>query len=249
MPQPRRHFRIVIAFALIAPMTLAAAGCTAPTPGLSSNAASSAVPVSSSVSIASVAGDKVLTIAAQLPGTGAHSAAASATEAGVQLAVREIRASGLGPTVSLSLSDANGASTLPASVDAIVNPFPAKKTASPSGTVFATLNSADGAIPTDDFVARLKSVSPRIHDAEFAAESYDAVTAIAIAEVIAGSDSAAAIDSALPLLAAGGYSCVSYGDCATAVKAGQSITLHGQGGTAVVVDGVVSIGALTLSSR
>lgn len=197
--------------------------------------------------ISAVPGDGTLTISALLPGTGDHAAAGAATEAGVQLAARDITASLLGPVVSLSVADAATSAPVAGTVDAVVVPFPASGAAF-TGVVLATLGSQTGATPTDAFVARLKKVTPALKDATLAPETYDAVTAIAIAEVIAGSDSAVAVGSALPLLANGGYTCTSFGDCVTAISQGEPITYRGQAGTAARSGTGVTIGALTITA-
>lgn len=244
MPNSRRS-RSVAASALSLSLLLTVAACSS-----TDSTSSTAAKASTSATVSAIPGDGTLTIAALLPGTGESAEYAASTEAGVQLAVRDIENSGIGPTVSLSTSNvaavlASGSNVSFEGTDAVVVPF--TSVAASTGVVWATLSSTTGATPSDSFVTRLKSVSPRLSDTAFAAESYDAVVAIAIAEVIAGSDSASALGSALPSLAAGGYTCTSFGDCATAIKAGQSITYQGQSGTATVSGSIVTIGALSIA--
>lgn len=202
--------------------------------------------VAESVTVSQVAGDGTLLIAAMLPGTTDDSSYTDAVEAGVQLAVRDIEASGLGPAVSLVLRDAGTSTEVPEGADVVYFPFLGEAEA-PTGVVVAQVGDAP-VTASDDFVARLEAISPLLEDSRYAAESYDAVIVAALADLVAGSDAAVSVGSALPLVSVSdGYACTSFGDCATALSEGESIHYVGQSGTAERSADGLAVGDLSLA--
>lgn len=89
----------------------------------------------------------------------------------------------------------------------------------PPGTLKGTKGTIPGAAAGDDFRKRLFTVNAKLKDFTYSAESYDAVVTSALAAIVAGDDSGAAIAKALPDVTRGGEKCTSFEACAALLKA------------------------------
>lgn len=88
----------------------------------------------------------------------------------------------------------------------------------PPGTLTGTKGTIPGAEATGDFKKRLLEVDPKLKDYTYSAESYDAVVTSALAAIVAGDDSGAAIAAALPDVTKGGEKCTTFEACAALLK-------------------------------
>jgi branched-chain amino acid transport system substrate-binding protein len=80
------------------------------------------------------------------------------------------------------------------------------------------------------FLARLATVDPGLLDTTFAAETYDATLAAALAAAAAGDDGAASVAWALPEVTVGGFGCTSLGVCLEAIAASVDVDYGGVSG-------------------
>jgi len=94
-----------------------------------------------------------------------------------------------------------------------------------------TLQNANGLLEGVDggaaFTAVLKAVDPSITNTLYAAEAYDATVLAALAAESAGSDSGAAIASALPGASSRGIKCTNYAECLTVLRPHRGIDYDG----------------------
>lgn len=97
-----------------------------------------------------------------------------------------------------------------------------------------TLNCAQGTLPgvlaNDDFKGRLLGINPDLKDYSYAAESYDAVTLMALAAVAANDASGPGIQSKLQEVSEGGTKCESFSACADLLATGEDIDYDGISG-------------------
>ena len=113
--------------------------------------------------------------------------------------VQELIKQGIGPDkVQLYLVDGNLTNTLGEGL--------------PDGILEGTKGTLPGAQASDELRAALLEVDPALVDFSYAAESYDAVTVIALGAAAAGSDCAADIAAQLAAVTNDGTACTSYAD-------------------------------------
>ena len=99
--------------------------------------------------------------------------------------------------------------------------------------VKATVPTGDPSIDLDAFNKRLADQDSNVTDFAYGAQTFDAVTLVALAAEYAGCADAAAIAAALPQVAnadAGGESCATYADCLEIIKAGGQPNYDGVSG-------------------
>lgn len=104
-----------------------------------------------------------------------------------------------------------------------------------SGESFASeLKGVKGTVPgaeaSDDFKDRLLEVDPSLKDFSYAAESYDAVIASALAAIAADNDSGEAIASELVEVTKNGTKCTTFKECADLLADGEDIDYDGMSG-------------------
>jgi branched-chain amino acid transport system substrate-binding protein len=88
----------------------------------------------------------------------------------------------------------------------------------------------EGADAGDSFTARLKTVSPTLGDARYAAEAYDSTILAALAAVVARDSSGPSIAANLRAVSAGGIKCTSFAECIAVLKTQQDIDYDGVSG-------------------
>lgn len=192
-------------------------------------------------------GDGTLMIGALVPLSGAAAASGTTALAGVELAVRDIRAAGGLPNAEIVVvhgdsGEAAGGEVADAvtalaarGADAIVGPFGAVL-AEPAGDADVAAAAAGvplvavgggGIAATDAFTERLRTSDPAVTDARFGAEAYDATVMLALAAKLAGDDGPGSIAQFLPEVTTGGIECGSFGACVDALGERQGIRYTG----------------------
>ncbi|MEV0619906.1 ABC transporter substrate-binding protein [Nonomuraea sp. NPDC050404] len=101
---------------------------------------------------------------------------------------------------------------------------------SPKGTMDGVKGTMPGAEAPAAFQKRLLSVNPELTEYTYGAESYDAVTLIALAAEAAKDDSGASIAAKLVEVSKGGEKCKGFKECADLLRAGQDIDYEGVSG-------------------
>ncbi|MDB0005699.1 ABC transporter substrate-binding protein [Ilumatobacteraceae bacterium] len=87
-----------------------------------------------------------------------------------------------------------------------------------------------------DFINRLLAVDPDLTDFAYSGESYDAVMAIALAALVAGSDDGVAVGAKINDVTRGGTKCTSFAECADLIAAGTDIDFDGVSGPLEFID-------------
>jgi ABC-type branched-subunit amino acid transport system substrate-binding protein len=100
----------------------------------------------------------------------------------------------------------------------------------PKGTLEGVKGTLPGAAAPEAFQKRLLGVNGDLAEFTYAAESYDAVTLIALAAEAAKDDSGAAIAGKLIDVSKGGEKCSGFKDCADLLKAGKDVDYEGVSG-------------------
>ncbi|NJP97303.1 ABC transporter substrate-binding protein [Nonomuraea sp. FMUSA5-5] len=100
----------------------------------------------------------------------------------------------------------------------------------PKGTMDGVKGSLPGAEAPEAFQKRLLKVNPKITEYTYAAESYDAVTLIALAAEAAKSDTGPALAGKLVETSKGGTKCTGFKECVDLLKAGTDIDYDGVSG-------------------
>ncbi|MFB4264177.1 ABC transporter substrate-binding protein [Nonomuraea sp. GTA35] len=100
----------------------------------------------------------------------------------------------------------------------------------PKGTMDGVKGTLPGAEAPEAFQKRLLKVNPELTEYTYAAESYDAVTLIALAAEAAKADTGAAIAGKLVEVSKGGTKCAGFKECADLLKAGTDIDYEGVSG-------------------
>lgn len=91
--------------------------------------------------------------------------------------------------------------------------------------------STPGVNPSDDFRARLEGKNGKpLQSTSYAAESYDAVTLMALAAAQGGDTTPATIQKNLATVSAGGTKCTSFEECYKLIEDGEDIDYDGQSG-------------------
>ncbi|MEV4171484.1 ABC transporter substrate-binding protein [Nonomuraea sp. NPDC049709] len=100
----------------------------------------------------------------------------------------------------------------------------------PKGTLEGVKGTLPGAAAPEAFQKRLLTVDPELAEYTYAAESYDAVTLIALAAESAKDDSGASIAGKLAEVSKGGEKCTGFKECVDLLKAGEDIDYEGVSG-------------------
>ncbi|MEV0228849.1 ABC transporter substrate-binding protein [Nonomuraea sp. NPDC050786] len=100
----------------------------------------------------------------------------------------------------------------------------------PKGTLKGVKGTLPGAAAPEAFRKKLLQVNPKLTEFTYAAESYDAVTLVALAAEAAGDDSGAAIAANLVDVSKGGEKCAGFKECADLIKAGKDVDYDGVSG-------------------
>jgi branched-chain amino acid transport system substrate-binding protein len=100
----------------------------------------------------------------------------------------------------------------------------------PKGTMDGVKGTLPGAEAPEAFQKRLLKVNPELTEYTYAAESYDAVTLIALAAEAAKADTGPAIAGKLVEVSKGGTKCTGFKKCADLLKAGTDIDYEGVSG-------------------
>ncbi|UBU16988.1 ABC transporter substrate-binding protein [Nonomuraea gerenzanensis] len=100
----------------------------------------------------------------------------------------------------------------------------------PKGTLDGVKGTLPGAEAPGAFQERLLQVNPEITEYTYAAESYDAVTLLALAAEAAKSDAGPAIAGKLVEVSKGGTKCTGFKECVDLVRAGTDIDYDGVSG-------------------
>ncbi|TMR21207.1 amino acid ABC transporter substrate-binding protein [Nonomuraea turkmeniaca] len=100
----------------------------------------------------------------------------------------------------------------------------------PRGTLDGVKGTLPGAAAPEAFQKRLLRVDAKLSEFTYAAESYDAVTLIALAAEAAKDDSGAAIAASLIDASKGGEKCTGFKECADLLRAGKDIDYEGVSG-------------------
>ncbi|MCK2220929.1 ABC transporter substrate-binding protein [Actinomadura sp. ATCC 31491] len=100
----------------------------------------------------------------------------------------------------------------------------------PKGTLQGVKGTLPGAAAPEAFQKRLLQIHPDLHEFTYAAESYDAMTLLALAAEAAGSDAGAAVAGKLVEVSKGGQKCADFKGCAALLKAGKDIDFDGVSG-------------------
>ncbi|GAA2207035.1 ABC transporter substrate-binding protein [Nonomuraea monospora] len=100
----------------------------------------------------------------------------------------------------------------------------------PKGTMDGVKGTVPGAEAPEAFQKRLLQVNPKLTEYTYAAESYDAVTLVALAAEAAKADTGAAIAGKLVEVSKGGTKCTGFKECADLLKAGSDIDYDGVSG-------------------
>ncbi|MDA2945742.1 MAG: ABC transporter substrate-binding protein [Actinomycetota bacterium] len=86
------------------------------------------------------------------------------------------------------------------------------------------------------FIDRLLAVDPDLADFAYSGESYDAVMAIALAALVAGTDDGVAVGAQINDVTRGGTKCTSFKECADLIAAGTDIDFDGVSGPLEFID-------------
>ncbi|TYB54164.1 ABC transporter substrate-binding protein [Nonomuraea sp. PA05] len=100
----------------------------------------------------------------------------------------------------------------------------------PKGTMDGVKGTVPGAEAPEAFQKRLLQVNPKLTEYTYAAESYDAVTLVALAAEAAKADTGTAIAGKLVDVSKGGTKCTGFKECADLLKAGSDIDYDGVSG-------------------
>ncbi|MFI7704801.1 ABC transporter substrate-binding protein [Nonomuraea sp. NPDC049480] len=100
----------------------------------------------------------------------------------------------------------------------------------PKGTLDGVKGTLPGAAAPEAFQKRLLTVRADLTEFTYAAESYDAVTLIALAAELAKDDSGAAIAAKLVDISKGGEKCTGFKQCVDLLKAGKDVDYDGVSG-------------------
>ena len=131
--------------------------------------------------------------------------------------LQELIKQGIGPDkVQLYLVDGNLSNTL----------FEAL----PEGILEGTKGTLPGAEASDELRESLLAIDPELVDFNYAAESYDAVTTIALGAELAGSDCGEDIAATLVEVTNNGAECTNFADCKAKIDAGEDFNFNGQSG-------------------
>lgn len=113
----------------------------------------------------------------------------------------------------------------------------------------------EGAVVSDELLARLRLSDPALRTARFAPEAYDALVLAALAATIAGDDGGRSIARALADAAGQGIPCASYGECLAVLETEPAIDYDGLSGPLTldeagdVVDGALGLYRYTAENR
>jgi len=131
--------------------------------------------------------------------------------------LQELIKQGIGPDkVQLYLVDGNLSNTLYEDL--------------PDGILEGAKGTLPGAEASDELRESLLAIDPELGDFSYAAESYDAVTTIALGAELAGSDCGEDIAAALVEVTNNGAECTSFADCKAKIDAGEDFNFNGQSG-------------------
>jgi ABC-type branched-subunit amino acid transport system substrate-binding protein len=100
----------------------------------------------------------------------------------------------------------------------------------PANTLVTAKCTYPGPEVKSDFVAKLRSVDPKVKDTTYGPESYDAAIVTALAAEAAKNDSGQAIASALEQVTKGGEKCTSFEQCKKLLGEGKDIDYDGVSG-------------------
>ncbi|MEV0389964.1 ABC transporter substrate-binding protein [Nonomuraea sp. NPDC050643] len=100
----------------------------------------------------------------------------------------------------------------------------------PKGTLEGVKGTLPGAAAPEEFQKRLLRVNADLSEYTYAAESYDAVTLIALAAEAAKDDAGGAIAANLVEVSKGGQKCAGFKECVDLLKAGKDIDYEGVSG-------------------
>lgn len=117
----------------------------------------------------------------------------------------------------------------------------------PAGLLEGANGVLEGAVVSDELLARLRLSDPALRTARFAPEAYDAVVLAALAAELAGDDGGPSIARRLADAAGQGVPCSSYGECLSVLETEPAIDYDGLSGPLTlddagdVVDGVLGL--------
>ncbi|SEG83304.1 branched-chain amino acid transport system substrate-binding protein [Nonomuraea solani] len=100
----------------------------------------------------------------------------------------------------------------------------------PKGTLKGVKGTVPGAAAPGEFQKRLLAVNEKLTEYTYAAESYDAVTLVALAAEAAKDDAGAAVAAKLVEVSKGGEKCTGFKECADLLKASKDIDYEGVSG-------------------
>ncbi|MGL3806306.1 ABC transporter substrate-binding protein [Paeniglutamicibacter sp. R2-26] len=98
------------------------------------------------------------------------------------------------------------------------------------GTLEGAQGTQPGSFAKDDFKERLATVNDKLKDWNYAAESYDAATVIALAATVAKATDGASIAKQLEAVSRDGEKCTDFASCKTLLDAGKDIDYDGVSG-------------------
>ena len=131
--------------------------------------------------------------------------------------LQELIKQGIGPDkVQLYLVDGNLSNTLFEDL--------------PEGILEGAKGTLPGSQPSDELRESLLAIDPELADFNYAPESYDAVTTIALGAELAGSDCGEDIAAALVEVTNNGAECTNFADCKAKIDAGEDFNYNGQSG-------------------
>jgi branched-chain amino acid transport system substrate-binding protein len=113
----------------------------------------------------------------------------------------------------------------------------------------------EGAVVSDELLARLRLSDPALRTARFAPEAYDALVLAALAATIAGDDGGPSIARALADAAGQGIPCASVGECLSVLETEPAIDYEGLSGPLTldeagdVIEGVLGLYRYTAENR
>ncbi len=113
----------------------------------------------------------------------------------------------------------------------------------------------EGAVVSDELLARLQQSDPFLRSARFGPEAYDAVVLAALAAVLADDDGGPSIARSLADAAGSGVPCASFGECLSVLETEPAIDYDGLSGPLTlddagdVVDGVLRLYRYTAENR
>jgi ABC-type branched-subunit amino acid transport system substrate-binding protein len=106
----------------------------------------------------------------------------------------------------------------------------------PGGSIVGVNGIIEGAQSDDNFIARLKAVTPGLGTFRYAPEAYDATIMAALAAVVAKDDSGSAIAATLQNVSRGGIKCTTFAECLQVLAAGDDIDYDGISGPLDLTD-------------